>query len=453
VTITVPTSPDELTDFLAEKKNREAVMSDPKKMGEFITNYANNVHKADASIEQQAEEQAQRVLRNLLKENGVELNRPDLTPKNTPTWTANSAVYKGQVRNPNAMGAAIDNEFSNMGDYLKTIDHRTIRNNYHDVAEKLSTLRNAMSSTVPSEGGFLVPEVMRAELLRVALEQAIVRPRARVIPMEALRVAFPALDSTSNASSVFGGIVAYWTEEAAALVQSSPTFSKIVLEARKLTAYTEVPNELIDDSMISFNAFISETFPQALAWYEDLAFLSGSGVGEPLGVLNAGNNALIAVSKETGQNADTIVWENILKAYSRMLPSSIGRAVWVAHIDTFPELSTMALSVGTGGGAVWTNGGEAAPFLTLLGRPVIFTEKANTVGDQGDISFVDFGHYLIGDRQAMTAMSSPHYKFGNDVTAFRFISRVDGRPWLQSAITPKNGSNTLSPFVQIAARA
>lgn len=453
--LTIPDSPDAMTEFLMDSKQRAKVFAsdaDPKDLVSFMNGYAKLVNKADPDLERQAQEQAQAALATMLKEHGVALNRPDLRPSETQKWTTNSAIYKGQGHNPVADGAVLDGEFGNMAEFLKVIDHRTDRSE-ESVAGKIKTLKNAMSSNSPSDGGFLVPEVMRAELLRVALETAIVRPRARVVPMESARVAWPALDGTSNASSVFGGIVAYWTEETAALVQSSPTFAKIVLDAKKLTAYTEVPNELIDDSLISFNAFISQVFPEAIAWYEDNAFLTGTGVGEPLGVLNAGNNALISVAKETGQSADTIVWENIVKMYSRMLPGALGRAVWVAHIDTFPELATMALSVGTGGSAVWLNNGVAGPPMSILGRPVIFTEKAQTVGDAGDINFVDFGHYLVGDRQAMTAMSSPHYKFGNDVTAFRFIQRVDGRPWLQSAITPKNGSNTLSPFVSLAARA
>lgn len=115
----------------------------------------------------------------------------------------------------------------------------------------------------------------------------------------------------------------------------------------------------------------------------------------------------------------------------------------------------MAISVGTGGSAVWIGdgGGEGAPPVRILGRPVIFTEKVSTIGDAGDINLVDFGYYLIGDRQAMQSESSTHYKFGNDKTAFRLIERVDGVPWIKSAITPKSGSNTLSPFVKIAARA
>ena len=97
---------------------------------------------------------------------------------------------------------------------------------------------------------------------------------------------------------------------------------------------------------------------------------------------------------------------------------------------------------------------STGPPMTILGCPVVFTEKApGLVGDQGDINFVDFGYYLIGDRQVMSAKSSEHVEFGSDKTAYRIIERVDGVPWLSSAITPQNNGPTLSPFVQLAARA
>ena len=286
----------------------------------------------------------------------------------------------------------------------------------------------------------------------MALESAVVRPRARVIPMGTPRIKFPAVASSSNASSVYGGIVGYWSEESAALVASSAKFESITLDAQKLTGYAEIPNELLNDSAISVASFVDQTFPEALAWFEDVAFMRGSGVGEPLGFLDAGNTATVTVAKETGQAATTIVWENLVKMYSRMLPQSLGRSVWIANINTFPELATMALSVGTGGAPVWlTNGAEAAP-MSILGRPVVFTEKASTLGALGDISLVDMGYYLIGDRQQITAMTSEHFRFNIDTTAYRIIQRVDGRPWLKSAVTPNQGSTTLSPFVNLAAR-
>ena len=61
--------------------------------------------------------------------------------------------------------------------------------------------------------------------------------------------------------------------------------------------------------------------------------------------------------------------------------------------------------------------------------------------------------YLIGDRQQIRVDSSEHFLFQNNQVAYRLISRVDGRPWLQSALTPhNNSSSTLSAFIQLATR-
>jgi HK97 family phage major capsid protein len=263
------------------------------------------------------------------------------------------------------------------------------------------------------------------------------------------------IDDTSHASSILGGVVGYWTEEAAGLTESSASFGRVVLDAKKLTAYAEVPNELLMDAP-AFAGFFSGTFPKAISWFEDVAFLTGSGVGEPEGFINS--QVAVQQAAEGGQTAGTITWENIVKMYSRMLPTSLGRAVWIASIDSFPQLATMALTVGSGGGPVWIGnfsggqGGMDAPPISILGRPLYFTEKTGPLGTTGDINFVDLSYYLIGDRMRMESSSSEHYKFANDKTAYRVIERVDGKPWLQSPITPHNGGPALSPVVQLASR-
>jgi HK97 family phage major capsid protein len=321
--------------------------------------------------------------------------------------------------------------------------------------EKLNEIRMSYGSTVPGDGGFLIPEELRSEILQVALETAVVRPRATVIPMSSLRVPIPMIDDTSHASSILGGVVGYWTPESGTLTESQASFGRVTLDAKKLTAYAEVPNELLMDAP-AFEGFFSGTFPKAISWFEDVAFLTGTGASEPTGFINSAVS--ISQAAETGQTAATIVWENIIKMFSRMLPTSLGRAVWIASIDTFPQLATLSLSVGTGGGPVWIGnmaggqGGMDTPPVTILGRPLYFTEKTGPLGTSGDINFVDLSYYLIGDRMEMQVSASEHYKFANDRTAYRVVSRVDGQPWLQQALTPKNGGPTLSPVVQLVNR-
>lgn len=449
MTIAIPETQSELEELLADGVKVQALMAE----GQFpavVKAYAGHVAKKEADLGAQVKEQTQAVLADWLRENEQVEGLSLLKEKGVDAVARRAKDVT--VYNAKALGAQLDREleFDGLAGFLKDIWHNT----YQDaaVAAKRTALKAAAASSgEPASGGFLVPEAFRAELLKLSLEAGVVRSRARVVPMETSRVLYPMLDVTSHADNVYGGIQGYWTPESGQMTDVAATFGRVALDAWKLTAFANVPNELIQDSALAFEAFIRTSFPEALAYFEDDAFTNGNGAGMPLGWRRA--EATVVVAKESGQPADTIVWENIVKMYSRMLPQSLSRAVWVVSPDVFPELATMALSVGTGGSAIWLNNGVAGPPATILGRPVIITEKVPSLGNQGDISFVDLGYYLIGDRQALTVESSPHYRFQNGETSYKFVSRVDGRPWLKSALTPRNSGPTLSPFVQLAERA
>lgn len=408
-----------------------------------IRGYVANAVK-DEAVATQIREQSQAVLAEMLRDQGAaEAARPNVRPG--PTSRAGD---RGQLHNPHAAGAVLDGKFENIGQLFQ--DLALEKRGHGPSVQRLASIRNEFASTVPSEGGFLVPEEHRTELLRTALEGAIVRPRARVIPMGTPRINFPMVEDTNHSGALFGGIQAYWSEERGQLVGSSGKFGKVTLDAQKLTMRTSLPNELINDSSISVTSYVEQSFPTALRWFEDEAFIRGNGVGKPLGFLDAGNTAAVTVAKETSQAADTIVTANLVKMYARMLPTSLGSAVWIANLDTLPGLAALSAEDDS---PIWLTNLVSGPAVSILGRPVIFTEKAETLGDLGDINFVDLSYYLIGDRQQMTAMWSEHVEFDTDSVAYRLISRVDGRPWLKNPITPAKGANTLSPFVKLAARA
>jgi len=448
-----PGNPAELAEMLADPAQAAKAMGGTQaQWRQFNAEYA--ARASDAGIDVQIREQVQAEVANMLRADGKAGSggrRLNLDPNAIPM--GRNALYN--KRAPGAKADEVLNGSSDRwADFFGGIHHGNRTEAAASMQSKLVKIQNLndYGSAVPSDGGFLVPEVLRAEILSLALEQSIVRPRARVIPMSSLRVPIPAIDSTSHESTLFGGLSVVWSEESGQLTGSSAKFARVVLEASKMALFADVPNELVDDAP-AFGAFLEMAFPATLAFEEDSAFLTGTGVGQPLGVLNG--SGLITVAKETSQEADTIVWENIVAMYARMLPGSLSKAVWVVSPDCFPELMTMGLSIGTGGSAVWAanTDGTSGPPATLLGRPVLVSEKAEKLGDAGDVSFIDFGHYLIGDRQAMTMKSSEHFRFQNDQTSFRAIQRVDGRPWISTALTPRNGGDTLSPYVTLGARA
>ncbi len=446
--IPVPRNAEEMREQLTDRATMRELMADPEGFAEHMENSVNARLKADPGLTGQVNEQTEAFMINWLREqqgttDGI-AHRLNLDNPN-----ARARIRPNTLYNKKAIGAKHDNMFGNPSDFLHAISDHAFKDS--GLSTKLETLKNDLSSVKPSDGGFLIPEILRAELLRVALEKAVVRSRARVIPMDSLTVPFPTVDATSNVSSVYGGVTGYWTEEGATLTESQPRFGRVELRANKLVLYTEVPNELIRDARPSMEAFINDIFPEAIAWFEDVAFFIGGGVGEPLGFINA--PATVAVDR-AGSSTDTVAWADIANMYSRMLPQSLGRAVWVVAPDVMPQLLQMELSSGSGpvwmGGGQFASGSSNAP-MSMLGAPIVVSEKARALGTQGDINFVDFGFYLLGDRQAMSARQSEDFRFNTDVTAFRVIERLDGRPWLQSAITPQNNSaNTLSPFVALA---
>jgi HK97 family phage major capsid protein len=163
----------------------------------------------------------------------------------------------------------------------------------------------------------------------------------------------------------------------------------------------------------------------------------------------------VSVAKETGQAAASIVGENIMKMWARLWNTSRRSAVWAINQDTLPQLMQLQLPVGTGGVPLYMPPGglSAAPYGTVLGRPVIESEYCQTLGTVGDIMLLDFNQYQMIEKGGVEAASSIHVRFVYDETCFRFVYRVDGQSKWNAALTPKNGTNTVSPFVSLATRA
>jgi len=302
----------------------------------------------------------------------------------------------------------------------------------------------------------LIPEEFRAQLLSKALELSNFMNRCTLIPMATNSIGIPYVDDADRSSGyLHGAVKLYWTDEEGSKTSSKPKFGKVTLVLKKLIGLAYSSDEILQDSPISLEPLLNKMFTEAFAWTMDDILINGTGAGQPLGLINA--PALVTVSKESGQAADTIVFENIVKMYARMPSANRKNAVWLANDDTFSQLATMSLAVGTGGVPVYLPANQAAgqPFDTLLGKPLIFTEHCQKLGDKGDIFFVDWSEYLLGQKrgQGIQTATSIHLKFDYDQTAFRFVFRVDGQPWWKAALTPRYSSDTLSPYVTLAARA
>lgn len=298
-------------------------------------------------------------------------------------------------------------------------------------------------------GGFLVPTGLMPGVMQIEPESDPTSALTMKLPMETPSINVNARVDKDHSTSVAGGLTVSRKDETGAGTATRMKFEQINLKASSLFGAAYATEELLVDSPSSFAALVAQGFEQAFVDHLLNEKINGSGVGEFQGVVNSG--AFISIAKESAQTADTIVGANITKMRARCW--GYKNAVWLANHDTYNQLLSAHIA-GTNGDIFLFNPstGEDVPDM-LLGRPIIFTEYTKTLGDANDLLLVNWTQYLEGLYQPMQSAESIHVRFLNNERTFKFWLRNDGKSWWTSALTPRNSSNTLSPFVGLAERA
>jgi len=321
-------------------------------------------------------------------------------------------------------------------DFLRAVARRD------DTVLKAFGVKAALSGSSGETGGYTIPPQFVDSIFSIAGEQSFVLRNARVYRVHG-PLTQPAYDLSAGASGVpawFGGIRLYWHEEGATLNESEPGYEQIQLHDHGLGAFAYVSNRLLSASAAQVDADLKRLFADAIAWYLDWAFLRGDGAGKPLGILNA--PSLVTVTR-SGSSAFTVSDAGGMLA--RLLPSSVGRAVWLMNPTVIPKL----LALGTNYVSTWQSDLQAGLAGRLFGMPIIFTEKLPTLGTSGDVILADLSYYAVLLPSEAEIAVSEHYRFIYDQTTFRANVWVDGQPLVSSAITLADGSTTVSPFVAL----
>ena len=341
--------------------------------------------------------------------------------------------------------------FRSFGEFAYQISQEKAGAVINDARFKITPMQEGLSS----DGGFLVPPEFRASLMMRTYDQAALAGRCQRIPMASAYTRIPYIAESSRIDgSRQGGILGYWISEGAQKTDTKTALGQLELKLNEVAVLVFATDQLLQDSAISLEPLLTTLAANEIAFQVDTKVISGSGAGQPLGIMNC--PALVTVAKETGQPANTLLFENLINMYARMWGRCRGNAVWFINQNIEPQLFTMAMAVGTAGVPVYlpANNVSGTPYGTLFGRPVVPIEQAETLGTPGDIIFADMSQYLFGQKAVgIEAAMSIHLRFDYDLTAFRFILRCDGQPWWASALTPYKGSATLSPFVALAVRA
>lgn len=346
-------------------------------------------------------------------------------------------------------------EFKSFGELLQAVacTHPAIasqfpRDKREDLAYKMRNYQAAasgMSVGTPSDGGYMVRKQWTAEFMMKAKQQSVLLPLCSRVPIgdEFDGLEYPYIDETSRvAGSRWGGVQVFWKAEAATVTAKKPKIGKGEVRLEEIMGLAYATNRLMRDAT-ALESILVQGFQEEFGIKADDSVMRGGGAGTMLGFLNS--PALISVTRDAD---DLVTVSNMLaRLQTRLKPS----AVWLHHADWLPKL--IRLKLGDTPVFIPPGGLPNAPGGVLLGKPLIEMEHCSAVGTAGDLILFDPKSYVYIEKENEGVMfdTSMHVRFEYDEMAFRWIYRINGQPIQRTALTPMQGSNTVSGFVTVAA--
>lgn len=267
-----------------------------------------------------------------------------------------------------------------------------------------------------ASGGYLVPAITRAEILRLIPTFGQARSVFRTIPM--------GKTDTLNIPKKTGGSTASVVSEGSAITAHKPTLGLVTLAAKKLGDIVVVSNELLEDANVAIYNYLLEIMAEALGQKEDSEFFAGDGTNFT-GLFNGSHTFGVegTVSSYTAIDRD-----DLLGCVYGIDQRYLQGASWLMNRLVFSEILGLADS----NGRPLVNDAFAGEPATLLGFPVKKIEAAPYTGSSGQpiVLFGNFSNSYIGDKGMMSVaystdgVVSSTSLFETDSSAIRVTERV-----------------------------
>lgn len=261
---------------------------------------------------------------------------------------------------------------------------------------KRGEVQASLNKGADGDGGYLAP---------VEWDRSITSKLVEVSPMRSL--CSVQTISTNGFSKLFAvaGITSGWVGETAARpTTANGTFSSLAYNAGEIYANPTATQQMLDDAAIDLEAWLAGEVETEFAYQEGLAFLTGSGVNKPTGLLtyitgaaNAAVHPYGAITTINSGAAAAITADSLIDLTSSLPTAMAGGAKLIANRNTI----TAARKLKDGqGNYLWQPSFVAGAPATINGYGI--TEVAgmpDIAAGSKPIMFGDFKRgYLIVDR-------------------------------------------------------
>lgn len=284
------------------------------------------------------------------------------------------------------------------------------------IANLNNEIRAVLNTGVGSEGGYLVPETYVTTVINKLLDTSVMRQISNVIRTS----------STTNIPLGVGRPTFALIAENGSYGTTDASFAQKVLGAYKLGGTILASDEIIQDSFIDLQSYLTNLIVEGIADKEETYFTTGTGSSQPSGILVGGELG------KTTAGASAVTLDEILDLIYSLKAGYRTNAKLVMNSST--ELAIRKLKDSTGQ-YLWQPSIQAGMPNLFDGKPIVINEKMPSIGTGNKfMAFGDFKYFTIADRAGLEIKRLDELYAGSGQVGWRVSKRFDSKVIQSEAI-------------------
>ena len=275
---------------------------------------------------------------------------------------------------------------------------------------------NALSAGRDGSGGYLIPDELERQLIEGLAETNVLRNIGTVMKIDHDRK-IPVVKTKG---------VAYFVDEEGVILESDDAFEQVKLGSYKAVTETKVSEELLEDSAFDLESYIIREFARRIGDLEEDSFVTGTGVGMPLGLINSAPIGAVT-------DSDSVVTPDDLLDLLYSVPDKYrAKSHWLFSEDLEYKLRKLRLMNGR---PMFEDAMDTGDVDRFLGYPVLTCRTLPKIEPGAKVAlFGDFSYLWIADRgrPSFKRLDELYAKSGQ--IGFRATKRVDAKLVLPEAV-------------------
>ncbi len=187
-------------------------------------------------------------------------------------------------------------------------------------------------------------------------------------------------------------------------------FTKYQIGLHKLAALVKYANDFVHSPSFDIESNVIRSFAKAMSSGEEMAIISGDGIGMPYGLLHEERGA------ETGVSASELAYDDVIRLYFSVKRKYRKNGKWLMNDETAQILRTLK---DENGNYLWNQAND-----TILGKEVIISEFMPSEGTP--VLFGDLEYYWLVERSDINIRVLVEKFSADDQTGYLGYEFLDG---------------------------